>query len=119
MRSIVDGEDDKAMRRVVLVPVPKTGGHENGNERDVEFADDRPNVEQEQIAAENQVERREAVLALFDDDPTARDLAEGVMAGMTKEELRELTGLDETAYASKRKLIRRRFNAAFPKGLKL
>ncbi|UYN96074.1 MAG: hypothetical protein KIT25_03775 [Enhydrobacter sp.] len=117
MRSIVDGEIDKARRRIVLVPLPKTGG-EDGEEEEVEFADDRPNVEERSITAENVAKMRGAILALFDDDPTARDLAEGVMADMTTEELRELTRLDETAYKSKRKLIRRRIDAAFPKGLK-
>ena len=118
MRSIADGEVDKAKRRVVLVPVPKAGGVEDGEEEEVEFPDDRPNVEQRYISAENVAEMRGTVLALFDDDPMARDLADGVMADMTTEELRELTGLDETAYASKRRLIRRRIDATFPKGLK-
>lgn len=117
MRSIADGEVDKASRRPVLVPVPKTGGGD-GEEEDVEFADKRPNVEQHHIRAEEDAEKRAAVLALFEDDPTARDLVEGVMAGMTTDELRELTGLDETAYDSKRKRIRRRINAAIQKGLK-
>lgn len=118
MRSIADGEIDKASRRPILVPVPKTGGREEGEEEEVEFADDRPNVEQHHINAENEAEKRAAILALFEDNPTARDLAEGVMAGMTKEELCELTGLDETSYQSMRKRIRRRIDAAFPRGLK-
>lgn len=118
MRSIADGEIDKASRRSILVPVPKTGGREEGEEEDVEFADERPNVEQHHIRAEDDAEKRAAVLALFDDDPTARDLVEGVMEGMTKEELRQLTDLDETAYDSTRKRIRRRINEAVRKGLK-
>lgn len=117
MRSIADGEVDKASRRPVLVPVPKTGG-DDGDEEEIEFADDRPNVEQRHIRAEEDAEKRAALLALFEDDPTARDLVEGVMAGMTVEELRALTDLDETAYDSKRRLIRRRINTAIRKGLK-
>ena len=39
MRSIADGEVDKAKRRVVLVPVPKAGGVEDGEEEEVEFPD--------------------------------------------------------------------------------
>lgn len=115
MRSIGDGEVDKARRRPVLVPVPKTG--ENRDE-EVEFPDDRPTVEEQRISDEDRDEKRAPILALFDDDATARDLVEGVMENMTAAELRELTGLDETAYASKRRLIRRRINAAFRKGLK-
>lgn len=118
MSSIADGEIDKAKRRPVLVPVAKTGREVDGEPEEVEFADDRPNVEQRRISAEHEAEKREAILSLFEDNPTARELAEGVMAGMTKEELRELTGLDETSYQSMRKLIRRRIDAAFPRGLK-
>lgn len=116
MRSIADGEVDKARRRVVLVPVPKTGENED---EEVEFPDDRPTVEERRISDENVAEMRGAILALFNDDPTAQDLVEGVMAEMTAEELRELTGLDQKAYDSKRRLIRRRIDAAYPKELKL
>jgi DNA-directed RNA polymerase specialized sigma24 family protein len=115
MRSIGDGEVDKARRRPILVPVPKTG--ENRDE-EVEFPDDRPTVEEQRISDEDRYEKRAPILTLFDDDATARDLVEGVMENMTAAELRELTGLDEIAYASKRRLIRRRINAAFRKGLK-
>lgn len=118
MRSIADGEIDKAKRRPSLVPVPKTGGDEEGEEVEVEFPDSQPNVEQQRISAENVAEMRGNVLRLFDDDPTAHDIVEGVMADMTTDELRELTGLDETSYNTKRKLIRRRIDAAFPEGLK-
>ena len=117
MRSIADGEVDKASRRVVLVPVPKTGG-DGDEDEDVEFADESPNVEQRHIANERVAELHAAILHLFDDDQTARDLVVGVMVGMTTEELLALTELSETAYKSKRKLVRRRIDAAFPKGLK-
>ena len=53
------------------------------------------------------------VLALFDDDPQAQDILEGTMEDMTMEELRELTGLSQTAYDSKRRLIRRRIDRAY------
>ena len=117
MRSIADGEVDKASRRVVLVPVPKTGG-DGDEDEDVEFADESPNVEQRHIANERVAELHAAILHLFDDDQTARDLVVGVMVWMTTEELLALTELSETAYKSKRKLVRRRIDAAFPKGLK-
>ena len=60
--------------------------------------------------------RRHEVLALFEDDPVARDILEGRMAEMSVEELKELTGLDATGYNSKLKLIRRRIDKKFPKG---
>jgi RNA polymerase sigma-70 factor (ECF subfamily) len=61
---------------------------------------------------------RRHVLSLFDDDPEARDIVEGTMEGLSPGELRELTGLDKTAYASKRRLIRRRIENAYPEGWK-
>lgn len=61
---------------------------------------------------------RGAVLALFDDDQQARDIVEGTMVDLSADELRELTGLDKTAYASKRKLMRRRIDKAYPEGWK-
>jgi RNA polymerase sigma-70 factor (ECF subfamily) len=38
--------------------------------------------------------------------------------GIEGEELRELTELDMTGYATKRRLIRRRIDKAFPQGWK-
>ncbi len=67
---------------------------------------------QEQTAA---VIRGE-VLALFDDDPVAHDIVEGRMEDLSADELRELTGLDQKAYDSKLRLIRRRINNKYPKG---
>ncbi len=59
------------------------------------------------------------ILCLFEDDPTAKEIVEGITAGLTAEELRELTGLDQTAYNSKRRLIRRRIDKRFPEGFTL
>lgn len=58
------------------------------------------------------------MLALFDDDSQALDLVEGIMEGFGADELRELTGLDGTAYASKRRLIRRTIDKHYPAGWK-
>jgi hypothetical protein len=59
-----------------------------------------------------------AVLDLFADDPIAEVMVVGIMEEMDGEELRALTGLDGTAFASKRRLIRRRIDEAFPNGWK-
>ncbi len=59
---------------------------------------------------------RKAVLALFDDDEVAHMIVEGMMEGMEGEDLMALTDLDKTAFASKRRLIRRRIEKAFPEG---
>ena len=68
------------------------------------------------IRDEETAQRRHDLLALFDDDPQARDIVEGTIAGMTADDMRELTGLDKKAYDSKRKLIRRRIDKKYPDG---
>ena len=62
-----------------------------------------PELARERMVSEqNAAMFRREVLALFDDDPQARDILEGTMEDMTAEELRELTSLSQTAYDSKR-----------------
>ena len=74
------------------------------------------NAEQ-QVASDEEVARiTERTIALFEDDPIAQVMVEGIMEGMEGEELRELTGLSKVAFASKRRLIRRRIEQAFPDG---
>jgi hypothetical protein len=115
MRSIADGEADKAKNRVTLVPIISHSQQQQG-EFDPEDAklNAEATIESEQAAA---VIRRD-VLALFDGDATARDLVEGIMADFSADELRQLSGLDRTAYASKRKLIRRTIDKSYPEGWK-
>lgn len=59
-----------------------------------------------------------AILDLFVDDPIAEIMVIGMIDDMDGEELRALTDLDKTAFASKRRLIRRRITDAFPRGWK-
>jgi len=59
---------------------------------------------------------KRAILALFEDDLDAQTIVEGDMENMEGEELRHLTGLDLNAFASKRRLIRRRIDKAYPQG---
>lgn len=54
----------------------------------------------------------QAILALFADDLIAQRLVAGIMEGLQGKELRILTSLSETAFASKRRLIRRRVDKA-------
>jgi RNA polymerase sigma-70 factor (ECF subfamily) len=68
------------------------------------------------IAEEEAARIRQAILDLFADDVVAQTIVEGDMEGMEAEEIRNLTGLDKTAYASARRLIRRRIDKAFPEG---
>ena len=75
-----------------------------------------PNAEECFSAAQEIAQRRCAVLELFADDATAQLMVEGIMLGMEGEELRELVGLTPTEFASKRRLVRRRIDAAYPEG---
>ena len=78
-----------------------------------------PNPDQLLISEEESAAIRTAILSLFVDDELARLIVEGDMEGMDASELRELTGLDGTAYNSKRRLIRRRIDKAYPEGWKI
>jgi RNA polymerase sigma-70 factor (ECF subfamily) len=113
MRSIAHGETEKAANRLVLIPIPNAG-EQSAEVLDV--PDPTPSAEVRLISQEDAARIRGALLALFDDDPQARDIVEGTMEEMTADELRVLTGLDQTAYDTKRRLIRRRIDKAFPQG---
>lgn len=119
LRSVASGELAKAKTRSKIAAVPKTGEQLHSLP---EEADARPNAEEALIesAARTELEARirKDVLVLFADDEIAREMLEGDMAGFTKEQIKELTGLDDTAYSSKRRLIRRRIGTAFPNGWK-
>ena len=56
------------------------------------------------------------LLSLFEDDEIGQVILEGMMEGVEGEELRKVTDLDNTAYQSKRRLIRRRIDKKLPKG---
>jgi DNA-directed RNA polymerase specialized sigma24 family protein len=113
MRSIASDELKARARKPELHLVPETGG---GGALEFDIAAEEPTAE-DMIASREQVERITAdVVALFDDDLIAKTIVEGGMEEMESEELRALTDLDKTAYASKRRLIRRRIDVAFPKG---
>lgn len=118
MRSIAHGENEKVERKLALVPLDDTGNREQGAWAVPDPAD---NAEAGMVATE-QARRYAAavaaIMALFSDDPTAKDILEGTMEGMSADELRELTGLDKTGYDSKRKLIRRRIDKQYPEGWK-
>jgi DNA-directed RNA polymerase specialized sigma24 family protein len=61
---------------------------------------------------------RNAILKVFADDLVAQKMLEGIMDGLEGEELRSFSGLNETEFASKRRLVRRRIDKAFPKEYK-
>lgn len=113
MRSIANGEAEKIGNRLQLV---SAGASEAVAQKILDFRDPGPGAEQQIVTCENITEIRLAILALFDDDSSAQVIAEGLMDGIDGEELRVLCELDVTAYNSKRRLVRRRIEKAFPKG---
>lgn len=114
MRSIADGEGEKVEHRLPLVSiVAKTG---EALPEALNHPDRSPTAEGRLIGEEEAGLLRRNILAIFDDDPVAQIIVEGMMEEMNAEELRELSGLDKTAYDSKRKLIRRRIDKQYPEG---
>ena len=67
------------------------------------------------VGNEEAARLQQAIFALFADDAVAQRLLEGIMDGLTGAQLRSLTGLSETEFASKRRLIRRRIDKAYPR----
>jgi hypothetical protein len=111
MRSIASGESEKIDKfRFVAV-----ANHGNQIVEQVELRDCSPNPEEVLIAKQDEADILKAALAPFDDDQAARDIVEGTLAGLNGQELRELIGLDQTAYDSKRKLVRRRIDKTYKK----
>ena len=127
MRSITDAElekaggrrrgndEDEARKRDApprLVPIANHGGDETA----VDPPDPKLDPEQRAGSGEEAAAMRACLMSLFEDDVIAQVILEGMMEGIEGEELRKLTELDETAYQSKRRLIRRRIEKKFPKG---
>jgi DNA-directed RNA polymerase specialized sigma24 family protein len=111
MRSIAHGEAEKVENRATFVPI-------DGDEASA-VPDPGDDAEARLITTEwmeRCIKVHAEIVALFDDDPIAKLVLEGAMDELTAEEVRDLTGLDKTAYDSKRKLIRRRINKQYPEG---
>lgn len=115
MRSIADGEAERVENQIDFTPIAKFCDEQDG---DVNPEEPRLNAEDAAIGKQNVTAIRSAILALFNDDSQAHDLVEGIMEGFSADELRDLTGLDEISYASKRRLIRRTIDKHYPEGWK-
>lgn len=113
MRSIASGEGDKVENRLRMVSADAS---EAMTQTVLAFRDPAPSAEQQMISDETVAAIRSAILALFDGDPAAQLIAEGMMDGNDGEELRAVCELDVTAYNTKRRLVRRRIDKAFPRG---
>lgn len=112
MRSIADEARKKEQRKreaMAKAEAPVADGGLDSAEHDAE----------QKVIEDDQARRiRISILALFDDDQDARALVEAMMEEFSAEELRELTGLDKTAYDTTRRRIRRRLGKAYPDGWK-
>jgi len=118
IRSVADGEAEKIEHKAKLVPIANTG---DPDDLVYDIADGAANAEARLIEAQHAercIAAHAGLVALFDDDPTAQLILEGMMDDMAGEELRELTGLDKVAYDSKRKAIRRKITKHYPNGWK-
>jgi hypothetical protein len=107
MRSIANGVVESPRHKVVLVPIAKDGPALRGGE----LVDPTPNPEAVAIEQQSDTAMVAELIALFADDVVAQTILEGIMEGVEGEELRALVGLDEKAYASKRRLMRRRIDS--------
>lgn len=115
IRSLASSQFKSLSRSPELHIISRRTGDE---EPEVDFPSETPNADQELISKQESAAIHSAILSLFADDEIARLIVEGDMEGMEASELYELTGLDNKAYATKRRLIRRRIDKAYPEGWK-
>lgn len=106
MQSIADSEYKGAKRRPRSVPLLAPG---EPDPRAVDPGDPTPNAEERLAVDEDSSgDRKQRIIDLFAGDTEAQVIVEGMLEGVRGEDLRALTDLDQTAYQSKRRLIRRR-----------
>jgi RNA polymerase sigma-70 factor (ECF subfamily) len=112
MRSIASDWRKARRRRPEMSLVTETG---TWQEVVLWVRDTSPVADEVLMVNEEAARLQEAIFALFVDDCLAQRLLEGIMDGLAGAQLRSLTGLSETEFASKRRLIRRRIDKAYPK----
>ncbi len=116
MRSIASDRAKSLRRKPELKFADLNGGNDEGEELEYDPPETKPTAEQH-LSSEQDVKKiKESILVIFKDDEIAQIMVEGIMEGMEGEELRNLTDLDKTAFNSKRRLISRRLNKAYPEG---
>jgi RNA polymerase sigma-70 factor (ECF subfamily) len=112
MRSIASDWRKARKRRPEMSLVTATGWLQ---EVVLQVRDNRCVADEVLVSNEEAARLQQAIFALFADDAVAQRLLEGIMDGLTGAQLRSLTGLSETEFASKRRLIRRRIDKAYPR----
>lgn len=100
-------EDGSAVRAPLSIHAPAGG-------LAIDAEDPHPNIEERLLAGAGAAEFKREILDLFADDEVAQILVEGIAEGMQGNELQQLTDLDQTAFNSKRRLIRRRIEKKLP-----
>jgi hypothetical protein len=115
MRSIASSDRKAIKRRADLAVVPT-----NESLTTVSYGgvDPRQSPEDRIILEEAAAGLKAGILKLFDDDAIAQLLVEGMIDEMEGKELRNLLGLNEKDFASKRRLVRRRIDKAKLNGWK-
>lgn len=118
MRSIAHGERKRTKPVAEFVTIAQTGA---AAEQGVILVDEGEDPETYLIVkqdAAHYTAAYNAIRALFEDDPIAKDVLDGLLEDLTPDQIRDLINLDQTGYDSKRRLIRRRIERAYPKGWK-
>ena len=112
MRSLVHGQRTKRARSAVRSAVSlfdDTGGLAH------DIGDEHPTPEEAAVLAAETRRITADLEALFAGDEAAEMILLGMREGTAGEELRALTGLDRTAFDSKRRFVRRRIDAYLAK----
>ena len=78
-----------------------------------------PTAEERIISNEQSRDTENRLLELFDGDDEAQFIVLGMLSGTEGAELREITGLDQTGFNSKRRYVRRKINSAIENGFTL
>ena len=112
MRSIASDWRKARKRRPEMSLVTATGGVQA---LVLQVRDNSCVADEVLVSNEEAARLQRAIFALFADDAVAQRLLEGIMDGLAGAQLRSLTGLSETEFASKRRLIRRRIDKAYPR----
>lgn len=113
MRSIGSAEWAKRQRRPIQIGIVN---HRRPDQKAADLPDPAMNAEDFMVRQQAARKVYDHVISLFDDDPQALAILLGAAEGLKGEKLRARTGVDETTYNNKRRLIRRRIDAAYPKG---
>jgi len=112
MRSIASDWRKARKRRPEISLVARSGALQDVV---VQVCDGGPAADELLASSEEATRLKRTILALFADDCLAQRMLEGIIEGLAGADLRSRIGLSETQFASKRRLIRRRIDKAFPK----